>query len=160
MAIDADDNDDQVLHLIGALRAASAYTLLQRRPHPGRQGATPLRAASGQTPEDRLRAAEALLEDSARRASERVRPGRHLRNVLLNSGFGALVWAFGDSGDALPFTLLGIAGGEAVLLSLPGGPLRDYEAYRNRYAAAGIRRPAWQLVAVPGGIGIEFPLGF
>jgi hypothetical protein len=147
MAIDADDNDDQVLHLIGALRAASAYTLLQRRPHPGRQG-------------DRLRAAEALLEDSARRASERVRPGRHLRNVLLSSGFGALVWAFGDSGDALPFTLLGIAGGEAVLLSLPGGPLRDYEAYRNRYAAAGIRRPAWQLVAVPGGIGIEFPLGF
>ena len=69
-----------------------------------------------------------------------------------------LVWAFGDSDDVLPFTLMGIAGGEAVLLTLPRGSLSDYERYRGRSTSAG-RRP-WRLVAVPGGIAIEAPVPF
>jgi hypothetical protein len=158
LAIDADDGDERALHLIGALRAASAYTLLQIRPHPGRYGADPLREGEFDDPQARLAAAEALLAASARRAASRLRPARHLRNLALNAGFGLLVWAFGDSDDVLPFTLMGIAGGEAVLLTLPRESLSDYERYRGRRASAGSR--PWRLVAVPGGIAFEAPVPF
>jgi hypothetical protein len=160
LAIDADASDDRALHLVGALRAASAYALLQRRPHPGRDGAEPLRDTEFSSDESRLAATEALFAASARRAASRGRPARHLRNVALNAGFGLLVWAFGDSDDVLPFTLMGIAGGEAVLLSLPSGSRSDYEAYGRRHASAARDRRRWRLVAVPGGIGFRAPVPF
>lgn len=158
LAVDSDDSDDRALHLAGALRAASAYTLLQLRPHPGRYGADPLRNAEFDTEDARLDAAEALFAASARRAASRGRPARHLRNVAMNLGFGMLVWAFGDSDDVLPFTLMGIAGGEAVLLTLPKGSVTDYDAYRSRHASTS-KRP-WRLVAIPGGLAFEAPLPF
>lgn len=160
LAIDSDASDDRVLHLVGALRAASAYALLQRRPHPGREGAAPLRRTRFDSDDDRLAAAEALFAASARRAASRARPARHLRNIAINTGFGLLVWAFGDSDDVLPFTLMGIAGGEAVLLSLPSGSRSDYHAYRRRFASDARPTAGWRLVAVPGGIGFRAPVAF
>jgi hypothetical protein len=160
LAIDSDASDDRALHLAGALRAASAYALLQRRPHPGRDGAEPLRNTELYSDESRLAAAEALFAASARRAASRGRPARHLRNIALNAGFGALVWAFGDSDDVLPFTLMGIAGGEAVLLSLPSGSQSDYQAFRRRFASDARPTAGWRLVAVPGGIGFRVPVAF
>jgi hypothetical protein len=158
MALDTDDSDDRTLHSLGALRAALATTLLTIRPHPGRDGADPVRAMGNASLDDRLAAAERLLRDSAHRTQSKRRPARHLRNVLLNLGFGGLVWALGNKDDALPFTLMGIAGGEAVLLTLPEQPRHHLDLYKKQlgYRAPGER--TWRLVARPGGLGVQFAL--
>ncbi len=157
MALDADNDDDRALNTIGALRAATATGLLMLRPHPGARGADPVRAIPGTSPKDRLAIAEATLRDSARRTASKRRPARHLRNIVVNLAFGGLVWAFGDSGDVLPFTLMGIAGGEAVLLSLPEHPRRDLRDYERRFIKRALGRNL-QLVPRPGGIELRYAL--
>ena len=159
MALDTDDSDEKVLHALGSARAVLAATLLTLRPHPGRDGADPIRAMQDAPLDRRLEAAERLLQASVRRTESKRRPGRHLRNILINLGFGGLVWALGDEDDALPFTLMGIAGGEAVLLTLPEQPRRDLSEYRSRYGANREKDRAWMLVPRPGGLAIRFALG-
>jgi hypothetical protein len=158
MALDTDDSDEKVLHALGSARALLAATLLTLRPHPGRNGADPIRAMKDTPLDRRLAAAERLLRDSVRRTESKRRPGRHLRNILINVGFGGLVWTLGDKDDALPFTLMGIAGGEAVLLTLPEQPRRDLSEYRSRYGDSSQNGRAWTLVPRPGGIGIQFAI--
>lgn len=157
MALDADNDDDRALHYIGALRAATASGLLMLRPHPGAQGADPVRARPGVTSQSRLVIAETLLRDSARRTSSKRRPARHLRNVVVNLAFGGLLWALGDSDDVLPFTLMGIAGGEAVLLSLPEQPRRDLHDYERRFKRGPLGRNL-RFVPRPGGIELRYAL--
>lgn len=158
MAMDSDDSDERVVNALGSLRAVLATTLLTVRPHPGRDGADPVREMAGSSLEQRLTRAEKLLQESARRTRSKRRPARHLRNLIVNLGFGGLVWAFGNRDDALPFTLLGIAGGEAVLLSLPEQPQRDLAGYRKRFAGNGTADGRWRLVPRPGGLNIQFVL--
>ncbi|MGD8734211.1 MAG: hypothetical protein PVI08_06950, partial [Gammaproteobacteria bacterium] len=158
MALDTEDSDEKVLNGLGSARALLAATLLTLRPHPGRDGADPVRALGDAPLHQRLDAAEHLLRDSVRRTESKRRPGRHLRNILINLGFGGLVWALGDKDDALPFTLMGIAGGEAVLLTLPEQPRRDLREYRSRYGTRGNDKRAWTLVPQPGGIALQFAL--
>jgi len=158
LALDTDDSDERTLHALGSLRALMAVTLLNMRPHPGRNGADSIRQIAHASVQERLVAAERLLEDSARRTASKRRPARHLRNVLVNLGFGGLVWAMGDKDDALPFTLMGIAGGEALLWTLPEGPRRDLAGYRNRFGQRSSGAPTWRIEPRPGGIGIQFAL--
>lgn len=158
LAIDTDNQDDRTVRTIGAVRAAMAASLLNARPHPGRRGADPVRHLRDATPTERLAAAEAILRQSARRTEARRRPGRHLRNVLVNAGFGGLVWALGDKDDALPFTLLGIAGGEAMLLTLPRQPRRDLAEYRRLFGPSPDDARSWRVVPVPFGIRLQFAL--
>lgn len=158
LAIETDNQDDRAVRTIGAVRAAMAATLLNARPHPGRRGAAPVRDLRDATPQERLTAAEAILRQSARRTEARRRPGRHLRNVLVNAGFGGLVWALGNEGDALPFTLLGIAGGEAMLLTLPRQPRRDIADYDKRFAPTPSNGTSWRIVPVPFGVRLQFVL--
>jgi len=158
LAIDTDDSDERVLHALGSLRAVLATTLLTVRPHPGRKGADPVREMAGPSLDQRLARAEKLLQESSRRTRSKRRPARHLRNLIVNLGFGGLVWALGNKDDALPFTLLGIAGGEAVLLSLPEQPQRDLAGYRKRFAGDGTADGRWRLVPRPGGLNIQFAL--
>ena len=158
LAIDTDNHDRRTLRVLGATRAAMAATLLTLRPHPGREGADPVRALPAPTGAERVAAAERILQDSANRTESKRRPGRHLRNILVNAGFGALVWVLGDSSDALPFTLLGIAGGEALLLTMPEQPRRDLADYRRRIGAAPASKRSWSVVPVPGGIRVQIAL--
>ena len=158
LALDTDDSDKRTLHSVGALRAAVATALLTVRPHPGRRGADPVRALGEAPLAQRLAAAERLLEESAKRTMSKRRPARHLRNVLVNLGFGGLVWALGDKDDALPFTLMGIAGGEALLLSLPEAPRRDLQAYRSRFGSRSARAGSWRLIPHAGGVSLQFAL--
>jgi hypothetical protein len=158
MALDTEDSDEKVLNGLGSARALLAATLLTLRPHPGRDGADPVRAMQDTSPDRKLAAAERLLRDSVRRTESKRRPGRHLRNILINLGFGGLVWALGEKDDALPFTLMGIAGGEAVLLTLPEQPRRDLQEYRSRYGTRGNDKRAWRFVPQPGGIALQFAL--
>jgi hypothetical protein len=153
-ALTRDSTDEQVVNGVGALRAATAFTLLQLRPHPGRQGAAPVRAMTGADDAARLDLAEALLTRSARRAEERFSPRRHLINIGMNLGFGAMICAFGDCSDAPLSILLGIAGGEAALWSLPTRPARDLRDYRRRFGQDS-GRVSWQVLPTPGGLAIR-----
>ena len=65
--------------------------------------------------------------------------------------FGGLILAFGDADDALVSTLMGIAGGEAVLLSSPQGPVSDLAGYRTRFASRGGSGLSWHLAPWRGG---------
>jgi len=154
-AVTRDSSDEQVSNGVGALRAVTAFTLLQLRPHPGRKGAAPVRAMSDADDPARLGAAEALLAHSARRADERFSPRRHLINVGMNLGFGAMICAFGDCSDAPLSVLIGIAGGEAALWSLPTRPAQDLRDYRKRFGPSSGPRVSWQVMPAPGGLAVR-----
>lgn len=151
LALASDDNDDRVVNSVSALRAIAAITLMRIRPDPGRHGADPIRSAGPVGSPERLQAAEELLRQSAHHAGQRNAPGRHFLNVGINAFFGGLVWAFGDSDDAIQSTLLGIVGGEAALLTRSRQPLRNRDDYSSRFAS----RISWSLVPVAGGIGFQ-----
>ena len=151
MAITDGDHDERVVNGVGALRAIAALTLIRMRPDPGRHGADPVRSAGPEGSRERLEAAVALLRASAHHADRRYSIRRHALNVGLNAFFGGLVWAFGDSDDAITSTLLGIAGGEAALLSRSRQPIRNLQDYRSRFPD----RVEWALVPRAGGIGFE-----
>lgn len=155
LALSEDKRDDQVANGVGALRAVTAFTLLQLRPHPGRKGADPVRAMTRDGDNSRLLAAEALLARSARRTAERYSPRRHLINVGMNLAFGGMICAFGDCGDAPLSILIGIAGGEAALWSLPKQPLHDQRVYQRRFGPATGPRISWELVPTVQGLGIR-----
>lgn len=155
LALTENDRDNQVANGVGALRAVTAFTLLQLRPHPGRKGADPVRAMARVSDADRLLAAEALLTGSARRAGERYSPRRHLINVGMNLAFGGMICAFGDCSDAPLSILIGIAGGEAALWSLPKQPLHDQRAYGRRFGPATGPRISWELVPTVQGLGVR-----
>lgn len=154
-ALTRDSSDEQVANGVGALRAVTAFTLLQLRPHPGRHGAAPVRAMADADDAARLEAAETLLVRSARRADERFSPRRHLINVGMNLGFGAMICAFGDCSDAPLSVLMGIAGGEAALWTLPARPAQDLRDYRKRFGPVSGPRVSWQLMPAPGGLAVR-----
>lgn len=155
LALTGNSRDDQVANGVGALRAVTAFTLLQLRPHPGRRGAEPVRTMTGASETDRLAAAETLLARSARRTGERYAPRRHLINIGMNLAFGGMICAFGDCGDAPLSILIGIAGGEAALWSLPRQPLDDQQVYRRRFGTGAGSRISWELVPTLQGLGIR-----
>jgi hypothetical protein len=133
IVLTSDDGDERVANGVGALRAVTAVTLLRLRANPGRHGADPVRAAGPPGSPERLAAAESLLRAAARHAAERRSLSRHALNLGLNAFFGGLIWAFGDGHDALVSTLVGIAGGEANLLTRSRRPVDDLASYRRRY---------------------------
>ena len=94
----------------------------------------PVRAVPGTTPRDRLlrlAVGERTLIENAASAESRFSLRRHLEGVTANLIGGAAIATFGDSGDAVRSTLIGIAIGEAEIWSQPWratGDLRDYHA--------------------------------
>jgi hypothetical protein len=155
------DNDDQVANGVAALRALTAMTLMRLRPHPGRDGAEPMRSAGPPGSPQRLAAGEATLAASAHRAGRARTVRRHLANVGANLVFGGMILAFGEPDDALVSTLLGIAGGEAVLFTSPQGPVADLSAYRSRFSHArqGVAWD-WRPWAEPGAGGLAVRVRF
>ena len=148
LAFAGDDQDEQVVNGVSALRAVAALALIRHRPDPGRFGADPVRAAGPPGSDARLAEAERLLAATVHHAERRYSVRRHLFNVGLNAAFGSLVWAFGDGDDAIKSTLLGIAGGEAALLSRSRQPIRNARDYEARFGAP----VTWELVPQNGGL--------
>lgn len=155
LAFTEDDSDDQVANGVGALRAISALALMRIRPMPGRHGAEPMRSAGPAGSLDRLEAGEALLAKTAHRAAERYSWRRHLINVGVNLVFGGMIWAFGDSDDVLPSVLLGIAGGEASILTSPRQPLKNKTDYQSRFGGRSHARLRWEVAPTARGIAVQ-----
>lgn len=156
------DSDDRVVGLVDGVKSAAAVAQLVTDPLPARLGARPMLAVPVDNREGRLQrlaVGERQLVINAVRAESRYSLQRHLEGITTNLIGGAFIWAFGDSGDAIRSTLVGIAVGEAHIWSQPwraAGDLSDYRAaFPTTLAAPGIR---WELR--PMGTGLQLALRF
>lgn len=157
--IDADNSDDSINYGIGALKSVGGLADILLRPHPGRYGAELVRSLPEGTSEQRLERlgyGEMVLEDSAARAASRHTWQPHLKVIGVNLVAGALVAAFGDEGDALASTALGIAIGEAQIWSQPTRYEEDWQAYQVVNSGCfGQDNVCLQLVPIVGGLALQ-----
>jgi hypothetical protein len=159
-AIAADDWDGRVYNIVGAVKSAGATAQMVLDPLPARLGGEPMRAVPDGTRQGRLQrlaVGERLLVANAARADSRYSWRRHLEGVTTNLIGSAVIYAFGDSKDALVSALSGIAVGEAQIWSQPWratGDLNDYRAaFPTTMASRGIE---WQLRPTLNGAELAF----
>jgi hypothetical protein len=158
-AVAADDADGRVVNLVSAVKSVGALAQLVTDPLPARLGAAPMGEADPDRRLMRLALGERQLATNAARASSRFSLQRHLEGVTTNLIGGAVIWAFGDSGDALTSTLVGIAIGEAQIWSQPWRAEGDLAAYRTAFPTTTVQRaPSWELR--PMGTGVQLALRF
>lgn len=157
--IDADDSDDSINYSMGALKSVGGLADMLIRPHPGRHGVKDLLDLPQNSLEqkrERLDLGEALLRDSAQRAASRHSWQPHAKVVGVNVIVGALIAAFGDGGDALASSAIGIAVGEANIWTQPTRPEDDWRDYQQKFPTTGqLKDPAWQLVPIAGGLALQ-----
>lgn len=146
-ATTTDDGDDRLAAIVRAGKTTIGITQMLLDPLPTRLGADDLVAGPDATPDERLarvRAAEARLEESAAYARRKYTLRPHLGNAVINLAAGGIIWAFGDWEDAAVSTGLGLAFGEARILTIPEGPIGSLEAYDERFG--GVRDTGWSIV--------------
>lgn len=158
-AVAADDADGRVANLVGAVKSIGALAQLITDPLPARLGAAPMGEPAPDRRLVRLALGERQLAENAARARSRFSLQRHLEGVTTNLIGGAVIWAFGDSGDAITSTLVGIAVGEAQIWSQPWRAEGDLAAYRTAFPTTTVQRaPGWELR--PMGTGVQLALRF
>jgi hypothetical protein len=154
--IDADDSDDSINYGIGALKSVGGLADILLRPHPGRQGAEALLDLPQNTEvqqREKLERSESLLMISAERAASRHSWQPHIKVIGVNAIAGALIAAFGDGGDALASSAIGIAIGEANIWTQPTRPEDDWRDYQQEFGQ--IKQSGWQLVPIAGGVALQ-----
>jgi hypothetical protein len=150
--LDADNNDDRINYVVGAIKSTGGLIDILLRPMPGRYGADEIRGMKAPS-FDKLGQAEDLLQATARRALEKSTWKPHLKVMGVNLLGGAVILAFGDGGDALLSTAMGIAVGEANIWTQPTRPIVNLQDYQSNYSALEAQAPySWQLLPFPGGI--------
>ena len=131
-------------------------------PHPGRIGADPMRAVSGDdrgAKLQRLAVGESQLKRVSQRAQKRLRWQRHAGSVALNLVGGAFVAGFGDWDDALISTAVGLVVGEVMIFSSPKAAASNLNDYEQRFAGAP-KPDEWQVTLVPTGMGAVIRIDF
>lgn len=156
----ADDGDERVYQIVGAVKSAGGLAQMLTDPLPARLGADPLRQVPDGTPEKRLQRlalGERQLIDNAARAESRYSWRRHAEGVTTNLIGGAVIYALGDSTDALISTLSGIVIGELQIWTQPWRAIGDLDDYRSAFpstmASRGIE---WQLRPTLHGVEVAF----
>ncbi len=159
-AVLADDGDERVYQIVGAVKSAGALGQMLTDPLPARLGADPVRAVPADSAEGRLQrlaVGERQLVENAARAESRYSWRRHLEGVTTNLIGGGVIYALGDSTDALVSTLSGILVGELQIWSQPWRATSDLGDYRNAFpstmASRGIE---WQLRPTLHGVEVAF----
>jgi hypothetical protein len=154
----ADDGDERVYHIVGAVKSALALGQMITDPIPGRLGADPVRAVPDGTAEGRLRrlaVGERRLVENAAHAESRFSWRRHLEGVTTNLIGGAAIWTLGNGGDALVSTLSGIAIGELQIWTEPWRATSDLADYRSSFPST-MASIEWQLRPRLNGVEIAF----
>lgn len=150
LAVDADDSDDEINYLVGAAKSTGALAQMMIKPLPAVQSSTRFDAMPSGTRDERvarLAQGEFLLSVNAERASTRTGWKRHLIGIGANLLGGGIIAAFGDSGDAVTSTLLGITVSEVNIWTEPSRAIDDLEDYRNnRWANARNSGVDWQII--------------
>ncbi|MFZ1430558.1 MAG: hypothetical protein WAS21_27785 [Geminicoccaceae bacterium] len=159
-AVSADEADDRVRAIVDAAKSGLAtiqMATLLLHPLAAGLGAEPMREVPGDdrsARQLRLAVGERQLLTTATRAETRFNLRRHLVTIGANLIGGAAIATFGDSGDAVRSTLIGIAVGEAEIWSQPWratGDLRDYQAQFP--GSAGL---TWELRPMGTGVQVAF----
>ena len=160
LAEDADDNDDEVNYLVGAVKSTGALAQMLIRPLPVVEGATRFQALPSLSREERmekLRQGEALLYENARRATTRSGWKRHLVGIGVNLLGGVAIASFGDSDDAVTSTLLGIAVSEANIWTEPSRAINALELYlTHKWAHREIGEVTWRFVPLAYRVVVSF----
>jgi hypothetical protein len=150
LAVDTDDNDDEVNYIVGAVKSSGALAQMLIRPLPAVQSSTRLQAMPSESRAERiskLEQGEALLRENAARAAGRSGWKRHLIGIGANLVGGAVIAAYGDSDDAVTSTLIGIAVSETNIWTEPSRATDDLRDYRNNaWAGRGSGQTTWHLV--------------
>jgi len=150
LAVDADDSDDEVNYLVGAVKSTGALAQMLIRPLPAVQSASRFQALPSRNREERIHKVaqgEALLHENADRAATRSGWRRHLIGVGANLLGGVAIAAFGDSSDAVTSTLLGIAVSEANIWTEPSRAINDLEDYQdNKWMQRQTSEVSWRIV--------------
>ncbi len=154
-ALGSNDNDDQLIYGVGAVKAAGGLAQLLLKPLPAARSGDGFRALPATNREERLHKlarGEALLSSNALRAGERYTWRRHAIGIAGNLLGGVVIATFGDGSDALVSTLVGLAVSEATIWTEPAGAVRDLDDYRNnRWSRQAARAGQWRVLATPGG---------
>jgi hypothetical protein len=150
LAVDANDSDDEVNYLVGAVKSTGALAQMLIKPLPAVQSATRFQALPSQSREERLgklAQGEALLHENADRAATRSSWKRHLIGIGANLIGGVAIAAFGDSSDAVTSTLLGVAVSEASIWTEPTRAINDLEDYQhNKWVQRKTSEVSWHIV--------------
>lgn len=154
----SEDNEHQADYVVSAVKAAGGTARMLLSPHPGRQGADPIRAMGGSSREAKARKlakAEELLAQNAKVADRRWSTKAHAANVLVNLAGGAIVWGLGAPSDALSATLVGIAVGTANIMSAPWYADKDLVDYQSRFGMRSGRAWDWKIVPTLSGAAVH-----
>ena len=150
LAVETDDNDDEVNYIVGAVKSSGALAQMLIKPLPAVQSSARLQAMPSQSRAERLRKleqGEALLRENAARAAGRSGWKRHLIGIGVNLVGGAVTAAYGDSDDAVTSTLIGIAVSETNIWTEPWRTTDDLRDYQNNgWAGRGASQATWRLV--------------
>lgn len=148
----ADDGDERVLAAVDGVKSIAATTQMLLDPLPARLGADPMRAEPGRTREQRLALGESQLMVNAQRAEERWSFKTHLKPVLVNALGGGIIYAFGDSRDAIVSATTGILVSEAQIWTQPWRASQDLRDYKSRFPQA----ITWKIRPRPNGVELAF----
>jgi hypothetical protein len=142
------DGDDQVAGIVGAVKGLFGTTRMLLAPHPGRLGADPVRAISGDSREarlERLERAEAQLYDVVMRTESRFSWKRHAANIGVNLAGGLIVGFVGDTTDAIVDSTVGFVVGEIMTFTMPWRSTRDVREYKERFGLASEPAVTWHI---------------
>ena len=157
-AIATSDSANRVDYITTAVKATIGTTRLLVQKHPGRHGAEELKYMKTATRRDkiaRLKRAEELFQEVAKKAEERKNWKAHAGNVFLNAAGAGVTWAFGDSDDAYKNLAIGLIVGEAHIWSAPWRGPQDVEDYQVRFGMKSGSRFDWKLVPTVGGAAVQ-----
>lgn len=164
LAIDEDDSDDEVAYLVGAVKSAGGLAQMLIKPLPAVSSYDNFQSLSSQTRAERLlklQQGEALLQENALRAQQRYGVKKHAIGIAANLLGGVVIAAYGDSSDALPSAVLGIAISEAAIWTEPSRAATDLEDYRSEFDGAqknSVRN--WRLAPSNSGMGLVWNISF
>jgi hypothetical protein len=151
-------NDTRVNAIVTASKGVIGTARLLLTSHPGRLGADPMLAITGNDRAAKLRrlaAGEEQLMKVGERAEKRLRWTRHAGNVALNLIGGGFVLGFGDETDAAVSVGVGILVGELMIFTSPKRGEAEIASYRQRFAGAPREKWKVSLVPKPGGAAIR-----
>lgn len=131
------DSKDRVTDITQSAQSLVGVVALLVRPLPALSGADPVRSMPGGTRDERI-SRLAVAEDLVRRGADRAdEPYRFVPQIALfgfNLAAGVAIWQFADFKHAWQSTIPSIVIGEAQLLTTPGQPADDLNAYRTEFA--------------------------
>ena len=155
LAIDEDDSDDELAYYVGAVKSAGGLAQMLLKPLPAATSHESFQSMASETRADRLAKlehGEALMVENDIRAQQRYGVKRHSIGIVANLVGGAVIAAWGDSSDALPSTVLGIAISEANIWTEPSRASTDLQDYRSQFdGAQKTSSSSWRLTPTFGG---------